>query len=497
MDKVKQMKKTIPSLLVLLALWGGSSCELDYFPADAIEQEQAFRTVQDAKAFRNAFYVALRGNYHGENYYATDIQSDLLNATLSYGNEQGELYTWNLYAANYTVGNLWSAPYRGIANVNNFLDHVSLVQPRNDAERRELGRYIAEAHLTRAILYRSLVLRYAKDYEPASAPTDPGVPLVLHYNIAERPARASVAAVYGQILDDMAAARAGLTTEGAPDAKYLTVDCITALEAQVYLEMHRYAEAAAAAGALIDGGRYPLVATGEALAEMWTHDQSTETLFQPVYAERSEAANGMAIYNNYNGIYYAPSYVPQQWVVDLFADTDLRRQVFLRRFEIRIQGTRYPDIWLIDKYPGNPALYEQQSTYVNSPKVFRIAEMYLIKAEALAWKGDADADARSALNALRERRGLMPTGAAGANLKREIQLERTREMLCEGTRLYDLKRWQLPVERHAPQNAALVVAVPPETTVGLRKNAGHNLFVWGIPHNDMMTNPRLTQNPGW
>jgi starch-binding outer membrane protein, SusD/RagB family len=38
---------------------------------------------------------------------------------------------------------------------------------------------------------------------------------------------------------------------------------------------------------------------------------------------------------------------------------------------------------VINKYPGNPALFTAASTnYQHKPKVFRVAEMYLIAAEA-------------------------------------------------------------------------------------------------------------------
>jgi hypothetical protein len=494
------MKNTVIILSAILMLQGFYSCTLDYLPADGIEQEQAFQKIEDARSMRNAFYLALRGTTNGEYFYATDIQADLLNATLSYGNVGGFLYSWELYPSDYTVEALWAGPYGYLKNVNNFLDNVDKIVTADSTEKAELAGYISEAHLTRAILYRSLILRYAKDYEPATAATDLGVPLVLHYNITERPARATVAEVYDQIFADIDSAKVALTRAGAQNAKYLTKDCITALEAQVYLETHQYTKAAAAATELISSNTYPLVTTRAALNTMWTNDQSSEIIFQPVSTEPSEATNSLGIYISSNGTVNRPYYVPQQWVVDLFGATnaDIRKGVFIRQYEIEVLGVKYPGVWLVGKYPGNPTLYTGTSNYAHCPKVFRIAEMYLIKAEALAWNGDAtESDALAALNALRNARGLASITVYGNALKQAIQEERTREMLCEGTRLYDLKRWKLGVTRNAPQNAAFVVTSPAEKTIDLHKAADDNLFIWGIPRNDILSNPNLQQNPGW
>jgi hypothetical protein len=493
------MKKTAIILLSAILMGQGFlSCDLDYLPAGSIEQEQAFQKIGDARSLRNYFYLALRGTANGEYFYATDIQTDLLNATLSYGNVGGMLYSWELYSSDYTVEALWAGPYSVLKNVNNFIDNADKIVTKDAAEAKELAGYISEAHLTRAILYRSLILRYAKDYEPATAAEDPGVPLVLHYDVTERPARATVAEVYDQIFTDIAAAKTALTTTDTANAMYLTKGCITALEAQVYLETHQYTQAAAAADQLITSNKFPLIRTRSALNNMWTNDIGTEIIFQPVSLEPAEASNPLGIYINYDGSVNRPLYVPQQWVIDLFAAADIRRNVFISPYSINIAGTEYNNVWLVSKYPGNPALYTGNSNYAHCPKVFRIAEMHLIKAEALAWNGAAtEGQALAALNVLRDARGLPAISVYGDALKQAIQEERTREMLCEGTRLYDLKRWKLGVERKAPQNPAFVVTAPAEKTVNLRKTVGDDRFVWGIPRNDILANPNLQQNPGW
>ncbi|MBE0674021.1 MAG: RagB/SusD family nutrient uptake outer membrane protein, partial [Bacteroidales bacterium] len=78
-----------------------------------------------------------------------------------------------------------------------------------------------------------------------------------------------------------------------------------------------------------------------------------------------------------------------------------------------------------------------------------------------------------------------------------VKEERLRELLCEGTRIDDLKRWKMGFTRGTPQNTAFL-------NVGTDFNlktvlATDDKFVWGIPTNDLTTNPNLatSQNPGW
>ena len=66
-------------------------------------------------------------------------------------------------------------------------------------------------------------------------------------------------------------------------------------------------------------------------------------------------------------------------------------------------------------------------------------------------------------------------------------------MLCEGTRLDDLKRWQLGVTRTAPQNSAMVVTGPTASELSVTSN--NMRFVWEIPSNDIQANPNL--KPNW
>ncbi len=124
--------------------------------------------------------------------------------------------------------------------------------------------------------------------------------------------------------------------------------------------------------------------------------------------------------------------------------------------------------------------------------------MYLISAEAAAQVPGSEGAALATLNQLRTARGLTAlTGLTGTALTNAIREERTRELMFEGFRLDDLKRWKLPFTRKTPQDMNIIITGDDYNLKNVA--AGDNKFVWGIPTNDITTNPNLAkeQNPGW
>lgn len=490
-------------LLLLVASITVVSCDLERYPYDAIEQSQSFKTIKDATTLNNGLYATLRGRVYGLYMFSTDVQADLLNATLDYGNRNGFPHKWNGFLSDdYTIRDTWQGYYSAISNINNILDNSGKITLDKAEDVTLMDRYLGEAYFLRAFYYHQLVQRFAKDYEPSSASTDLGVPLVIKYDITARPGRATVQEVYQQILDDLALAESYLSgVVGAQNSSKITRDCVTALKARVYLCMHNWTGAITAANSLISSGTYPLMTNAAAYKNMWATDGGTETIFQLFASQPSELSNANGIYLGYTAQTqrYSPDFVPQQWVVDQYEATDIRKAAYLEQKPLTIQGVQYQNIWLINKYPGNPALFTGASTnYQHKPKIFRVAEMYLISAEAAAQTTTTEAAALATLNALRTARGASSlTGLTGTALMDAVKAERVRELLCEGTRLDDLKRWKMGVTRRTPQNTAFLNLGPDFDQKVVP--AGDDKFVWGIPKNDLTTNPNIAnqQNPGW
>jgi len=489
-------------LIGCVGLFVLASCkkELDKTPFSSIALSESFQTVKDAKTWNNGVYAFLRGRVGGIYTFSTDVQGDQLNATLDFGNRNGAPHRWDFTSDDYTLRDVWAGYYSAITNLNIQINGFEKIKPAG-SEVAELNRYKGDAYFARAFYYHQLIQLFAKPYEPTSAANDPGVPLVLEYDVTSKPARASVKQVYDQILNDLGQAKTLLSgVAGTKGSTRFTKDVVTALEARVKLNMKDWAGAKAASDALIAAGTYPLINTQSAFTDYWAKDTKTETILQLQAIAPSELSNANSIYLGYipSTKRYDPDFVPSQWVVDKYGSTDIRKAAYFAQLPVTIQGTNYDNVWLVNKYPGNPALFTGANTnYQHAPKVFRIAEMYLISAEAGARAGGAsEADALAKLNDLRTARGLTSlTGLTGAALLNEVKEERFRELAFEGFRLLDLKRWHEPMVRHDPQNTNMLATGANYFTLSIP--ADHPKFVWGIPANDVTVNRNIQQNPGW
>ena len=86
----------------------------------------------------------------------------------------------------------------------------------------------------------------------------------------------------------------------------------------------------------------------------------------------------------------------------------LEKNVYIKKLFVNNGQNKYDNIYLVYKYPDNAQLKSSpyaSPTYMHKPKVFRIAEMYLIAAEAAYKKGD-QTNAKTYLDRLRTARGI-------------------------------------------------------------------------------------------
>jgi hypothetical protein len=500
----KKMKKNkLYIILGFAVLTSISACKkTDLYPYNEIEITQSFKTIKDAQTWDAGIMAQFRKVQYGNFITYQDLAADQLNAVLDYGNNGGNPHRWDASFNNTdgTILAIWSGYYQAIANTNVAIDGYTTIPTATSEEQAALNKCYGDAYLARAYFYHSLVLRWAKPYETTTAATNPGVPLVLKYDIKALPPRASVQAVYTQILDDIAKAQtllAGINTGSTATSRAMfSIEAAKALEARVKLCMHDNAGAYSAANSLISSGKYPLINSQAAFTAYWTNDTYGESILQ-LAINPMELPDVTEKYLNFvpSTSKYNPPFVPSQWVVDMFSATDIRKGSYFKQLPVVVQGIDYPNIWCIVKYPGNPELFTSpNSNYANAVKTFRIGEMYCIAAEAAAADGN-DGNALTAINALRTARGLTPVSSAGAALVSDIREERTRELAFEGFRLYDLARWHSGFTRRAPQNPNMLVQGSNYSTLSIAADAAK--FQWGIPANDMLINKNLVQNPGW
>ena len=329
------------------------------------------------------------------------------------------------------------------------------------------------------------------------------------------PGRSSLQATYAQIVSDLnEAARLYQNFYAFADGRedrlyYITPDAITALQARVALQMNDYTTAINASTSLINSGTYPLTGDAETYRGIWELDNGEETIWQIYMSNPNELGTANGLYFHGQRIPNAPetqtpSFFPKQPVIDMYDQAnDIRFTSFFTQFTYTASTGASGTIWLFDKYPGNPTMgTNSDNYYVNMSKPFRIAEQYLIAAEAYLESGDLS-NATNYLNELRSHRITGYSNESFGNaetLRTAIRTERHKELIGEGFRFYDLKRWGMGMDRgNDSQNDDLTFGPGLITGRGLSIPAGDYRFTWPIPQAEMDTNPQLEgqQTPGY
>lgn len=511
------MKKLniIATSLIALGLF---SCDMDKFPHDAIEESAYMQTIDDFANARVSLYSYYRSLTTGGYILTSEIQGDDFNAVSGFSNSYGNSYRWDFQSTDGNIEGVWSAYYAHIARANYYIDSYNKMDKSKltAGEVETLGAYVAEAYFTRAYDYLTLAGYFCKGYNEATAETDLGLPLQLTYapssDASTYPGRSSLKATYEQIKNDIDSAAkyvnpALILAQSQDPIFYISADVVTALKARAALQMKDYTTAAAAASSLVDGGKYPLVSSLADYRKMWNNDEGTEIMWK-IYLSPDElgSATGTTFWGQYKEDDQSKQimdYIPSQKLVDLYAASDIRSAVFFEYFTLTVATGASGEIRVFNKYPGNPELNASLNVdahYTNYPKPFCIAEQYLIAAEAYAATDMSKAS--KYLNDLKASRikGYEANDYSATTFMPALQDERHRELVGEGFRLVDLKRWGQGVNRgNAPQNADLVLYPGSEMTTALNKAADDFRMVWPIPKAEMDANPQLKgqQNPGY
>lgn len=486
-----------------------TSCDMDLLPYSAIEESQGMSTFEDAQNYRVSIYSPLMSLLCGGRHTIEEVRADYFHAMADFGNTYGEFYIWNTQTTSQNAESVWYGDYSLVGSMNYAIDRFNKILKNGNLtedEKEELELYIAEAHMTRALAYLDLVTKYCEAYDPERCEEQMGLPLTTEYNpttsASKYPGRSSLYDTYELILEDLGEA-ANITTKGTVNSPYYTEDVVEAAFARVYLYMQEWDLAFEAAESLV-GGKYELVDNQAAFDSMWTNDESTENIMLVVMdLNNIGSASGTNYLNDRknNGV-MDPEYIPTQSQLDLYETGDIRFNTYFKEYEITATGYGTADLYLFNKFPGNPKLYRLVSNYVNMAKPFRIAEQYLILAECAAMNEELTTGINY-LNQLREARikdyvpATVSTIRNCDELLAEVQKERARELIGEGFRMHDLKRWGLDVVRGKAQNAAMVRSG--EDYDQLYREAGHSRFLWPVPKTEIDANPQIKnqQNDGY
>jgi hypothetical protein len=367
----------------------------------------------------------------------------------------GTIYFWNLF-------------YPIIYSSNNAIEGVAKSTTLTaDVKKRLLG----EAYFVRAFCYFYLTNLYGD------------VPLVISSDYKENatlPKTHSVK-VYNQIVSDLLAAEK-LLEDAYVDATGINASservrpnrsAARALLARVYLYMNRYVDAEDVATQVIDNtSAYRLVPLEEVFVK-----NSSETIWalQPVKADYNTEEAQLFILPPDGPSQGNPVYISQQ-LLSIFESEDLRQKSWIKSVT---SGETY-------FYPYKYHIPYGSSEMLEYPVVLRLAEVYLIRAEARV-KQNKVSEAQTDLNMVRNRAGLRSTMESNQDkLNEAILTERRAELFTEwGHRWLDLKRVN-------KINDVMKDITP-------LKGGTWSPFkaLYPIPLYDIKKNPSMTQNIGY
>lgn len=506
------MKKII--YIFLIAVLFSTSCSLNQKQKNVIEVTDQVETVQDISRLANYLNLYIRSLSAGGHIYNTEIAADLFNPGASYGNRSGMWYRWE-WTSQSNIG-VWGTCYSGIAQANYVIENIDNFDRSelSDDDIKTLNDCQGLAYFTKAFLASRLLTYYCELYTSTNIDKDAegtGIMIVDLYrpsaDISSYPGRSSLTASYAWMFENIDKAQALLATDypGEVGSALPTVDACKALKARMYLYMGNNDQAAQIAAELVNSGKYPLCADAAETTALWTNDSGKECIMQ-MYAEYPDSTPG-----SYNPGYesysqstslYTPDWIVSAWVPAAYASTDLRFSWFRENTRVTY-GTIIGNVTLFRKFPGNPALQASATSYsyLQKPKPFRIAEQYLIAAEAYALSG-AETIANQFLNDLKTKRdpSYTATTYSGDALIQEIRDERLRELIGEGFRFWDLKRYGQGMQRQGCQNPTVTNLDGPNAAAEVMAIQGSD-YRWTqpIPKDELDSNPQIRnqQNRGY
>lgn len=370
-----------------------------------------------------------------------------------------DVFTANAIPSNNSLvqNNLWRAAYSYIYQCNAIIEGAGKSSSLSSAFKQRLT---AEARFNRAFCYFYLVNLFGD------------VPLVTttDYSINASMPRTPSSAVYAAIDADLQFATSylpAIVTENIQP----TSSAAAAVLARSKLFQKDWAAAEANATTVINVGLYSLPAD---LSTVFTPG-SSETIWQLVPVQPSFNTAEANVFIPANGA-TRPTYVLTQALQNAFDTGDARPTIWIKTSLLNGQSYAFPY-----KYK------ERIRMAIGSPSVeynvvLRLAEQYLIRAEARVKQGNLSG-AKADLNIIRNRAGLPNVVAADdTSLLLAIEKERQREFFAEwGHRWLDLKR------------TGRADAVLSLTKSGWQPSDA----LYPIPFDEIQNNPAFTQNPGY
>ncbi|NCC72511.1 MAG: RagB/SusD family nutrient uptake outer membrane protein [Sphingobacteriia bacterium] len=444
------MKKISYFIIILISL---TSCAkvLDVEPYQSISPEDALKDKTGIERAITGSYSVLGnvGSYGRYQIIVSDLAADNLDWVAT-SVDYSEIDQNDINANNIVIDGIWSANYDGINRVNNILHKLPDIPDLTENER---NLFEGEARFLRALFHFNLV----NFFGGVPVKTQPTLDLS---NIDQ--ARNTRDEVYLQIIEDLTIAEEKLPASVAPG--HTGSFSASALLARVYLTRFHLSNVQEDAAKAIEKANKVINEGGFTLTENYAdlfNGSNSEIIFQVVF----DAQNYNRIAQN-----FFPISLKGLYIIAPSAD-------YMTCYD-PIDSVRFTNSAMTDSTGKSYCnKYRDIVTGTDRVMVLRLAEMYLIKAEALAYTNGNLDEIKASIDIVRARAGLPGTTASGIEeLKTSVENERRYEFAFEGHRWHDLVR---------TGRATAVMGIDKKRTL------------FPIPLSEMQTNKKMTQNEGY
>ncbi len=509
-QKSKQMKKKVFALVMVMMAAASSCKKLEVNPSDAISTGTLVTTNDGLTNALNGAYalfkdhIEFNGSIDNNNMYLrqfyqlSDFASDDITCGQITEDPLFNSFTLGHSPSQANTRYFWYVSYKIITGVNTVIDAVEKLPDADEKKKQLLG----ECYFLRAFCHFNLVRLFGKPY--SVAPESPGIILRTNLTDESQKARSTVSEVYASVIAD--AEKAAQLMTQPRGVQYASAAAANALLARVSLYKEDNAKAIEYANKVISSGKYELTTKSTYPALFANAATSPETIFCIAFT----AADDYGKFGSIASMIYSDG--NSGWGEE-FASSSLRASMAAHPEDVRwsyivpakddagnVQKKNGIEMYYITKFS-----FQNGQPNLSSPIMFRLAEMYLIRAEAEAKTG-ATAAALDDVDMIRKNRGLeaslynkvLPSGSSALDV---VLTEKRIEMAFEGHRTYDVFRNKRSLNKNYWGYHILGLK---ETDVDLSKTPSgyQNLVVpysspriiYYLPVDEILSNPKAVQN---
>lgn len=477
-----------------------ASCnKLEETPYSNIFTDNFYKTASDAEAALTAVYGPMVNLYNTAGTCASDFSADQIYPRPVVGRDT---YTLFSYDPNYTTQKsfsrqaespqqIWQSCYSGIEKAN----WVLLKVPATNMDTVRRSVILGEAYYMRAYYLWTLAKNFGDIVVKTSPSTSIDTAIV---------GKSTQAEAYKQVYLDLEQAILRLPSYSADIQKGRpSKEVAMALYAKTALYAQDWTTALNEAKLVLSSGKYSLMAN---VLDVYNVSKEDAARTENMWAFECESTSPgfstqiISLYGpkNSDGPAYAATSYGSAFVYQAFFDSfnpvDKRRKLLDTNYINKLgQVVAQKDITpitkkgvLLKKYMDPNSVGGSGAT--NIP-ILRLADVYLIAAEAAAQQNGPSTESYGYINTVRARAGLpeLTVGLTKAQFVDSVLQERSWELFGEGDRWYDLTR----------TNTYLQVIPSAVNDVFPTRSPQKKHRYFPIPLDEINANPKLEQNSDW